>query len=157
MDIAEGKKYFPKVWSLVPESLSNEDLFINPFYGGDLRDCAEFQTGTGKDQVGEVVLFVDDEEIIRFFEQTAELYLYGAYNQVNVCQMRVRGTVKPEEDHAETERIRCRLKEVIRSRVGKQVNGLERDEAEDRYVILEKGRPFRFSPISYAYDTYERG
>lgn len=107
LSVAEGRKYLPNVWNIFFKPLTDGNFFVEPWENCELRDCAEFQLGTGKDQLDEIFFFVADEKLISFLKETVgELYLFGAYNQVSVCQMRVRGAVTCEEGHPEAEQMR---------------------------------------------------
>lgn len=158
MSVVEGRKFLPNVWNLFPKPLADENFFVEPWKNCELRDCADFRLGTEKDQIGEVFFFVTDEKLIIFLKGTmGELYLFGAYNQINVCQMRARGTVTCEEGHPETEQIKKRLRDVIESRMEASIHKLSKKEAEERYAIIENGLLFCFRISSYAYSMYERG
>lgn len=158
MSTEEGREFLPKVWNLFFKPLTREDFFVSPFGNHKFRDCAEFRLGSGGTQSDEIFFFINDEDLVQFLkETTGELYLFGAYNQVNVCQMRARGTVKFEGEHLETEEIKKRLADIVRSRINVSINKLDRDEVEERLKILRDGLLFSFHINSYAYSTYERG
>lgn len=157
LTIAKGAKYMPKVWNFFFESIDNGEFFVTPWAkkATEVADCAEFRLSGS---TPEILFFVLDEELARFLSSTHEqLYLFGAYNQVNVCQMRAKGTVTLEEAHPETEAIRERLRSKISARVGACVSKLSEQEAEKRFEILDRGKLFCFYPIEYAYAMYERG
>lgn len=154
LSVKEGRESFPKIWNLFFKPLANGDFFVEPWSNRALRDCAEFRL----DQSGEIFFFVDNEKLASFLkETTGKLYLFGAYNQINVCQMRASGTVTFETGHPETEQIRKRLYKAIESRTRVNINRLDEEEAEVRYSILKKGLLFCFHINSYGYNTYERG
>jgi len=160
MTAAEGRKFMPNVWNLFFKPLTEADFFVEPWENCELRDCADFQLGIGGDQPGEIFFFASDEKLIKFLSETlGELFLFGAYNQVNVCQMRAGGTVALAEGYPETEKIRKRLRDVIQHRAGEapRTRRLDKKEAEERFAILENGQLFRFLVSSYAYSMYERG
>lgn len=158
IDANMGRQYFPKVWTLVPVSLEDEEFFVNSFQGSDFRDCAEFHMGSGDNQPDEVILFVDNEDLIRLLEESTELYLFGAFNRVIVHQIRARCTVKPEDDSAEIGQIRKRLRTAIELKEENKENTyLYRESIDRRYATLDDGRPFRFTILSYELNTYERG
>jgi hypothetical protein len=160
MTAAEGRKFLPNVWNLFFKPFTEANFFIEPWENREFRDCADFRLGSEKGQLDEVFFFVTDEELIRFLNETlGELYLFGAYNQVSVCQMRAGGTVALAEEHPEAEQIRKRLRDAIEHRAGEapRTRRLNKKEAEERYAILENGLLFRFLISSYAYSVYERG
>jgi hypothetical protein len=133
------------------QPLTEPDFFVEPWKNLELRDCAEFQGG-------EVLFFVADEKLVAFLDAAKEgAYLFGAYNQITVCQMRARGTVLRGEVGSATEQLRNRLRVAIERRVDAEVDKLSGDEARARIAILEHGTPFRFRPTAYAYEVYTRG
>ena len=158
MSAAEGRKCLPNVWNLFLKPLTEENFSVEPWENRELRDCAEFRLGAGKDPVDEIFFFVADERLISFLKETAgELYLFGAYNQINVCQMRVRGAFTCEEGHPEAEQMRKRLLDAVELRVGAGGHKLDEKKVKERRAILESGLLFRFQISSYAYSLYERG
>ena len=158
LNFLEGRRFLLNVWNLFFKSLADENFFVEPWENCELRDCADFRLGHGEKQLDEVFFFVTDKELISFLkETTGELYLFGAYNQVHVCQMRARGTVACAEGHPETEQIKKRLRGTIEARMGAVVHRLSKREAEERYPILENSLLFCFRISSYAYSMYERG
>lgn len=155
MTAEEGRGFLPNVWNLFFKPFTEADFFVEPWENCELADCADFRMDSD-----EVFFFVTDEGLINFLKEVkGELFLFGAYNQINVCQMRARGHVAFEEGHSETEQIRKRLHDAIQSRAGElpRTRRLDRKEAEERYAILENGLLFRFLISSYAYSMYERG
>ena len=153
MSAEEGRKFLPNTWSLFFKPFTEADFFVEPWENRELADCADFRMDSD-----EVFFFVTDEGSINFLKEVkGELYLFGAYNQVNVCQMRARGHVALAEGHPETEQIRKNLRDRVESRVGARGHKLDEKEAEERYAILENGLLFRFLCSSYAYSMYERG
>jgi hypothetical protein len=158
LTIGEGREFLPKVQNLFFMPLREENFFVEPWSNRELRDCAEFRLGTGTNGAHEILFFVADEAMINFLESSpGELYLFGAYNQVHVCQMRARGKVTLQEEHPETEAIKERLQAAIAQRIDTSISKLHKSEAEERYRILACGRLFRFDTISYAYASYMRG
>jgi hypothetical protein len=158
MSVPEGRKFLPKIRNLFFKPLADENFFVEPWSNRELGDCAEFRLGAGKNGSDEVLFFVSDTGLISFLKEAkGELYLFGAYNQINVCQMRARGTVTLEEGHPEIGQVKVRLRSLIEPRVGSMVEKLDKAEAEERYAILNNGLPFCFRVGSYAYHMYDRG
>ena len=153
MTAEEGRKFLPNVWNLFFKPFTEANFFVEPWENCELADCADFRMDSD-----EVFFFVTDEGLINFLKEVkGELCLFGAYNQINVCQMRARGHVALTEGPPETEQIRKHLRDRIESRVGAPVHRLTEKEAKERCVILENGLLFRFLVSSYAYSMYERG
>jgi hypothetical protein len=158
MSPSEGRRFMPKIKNLIFKPLTDENFFVEPWENRELGDCAEFRLSTGRNASDEVLFFVSNSELVSFLKNTKqELYLFGAYNQINVCQMRARGTVTLEEKHPDSESIKARLRTAIESRVGSMIDKLNEEQAEERYSILNSGVLFRFQMSSYAYHQYERG
>ncbi len=151
LPVEKGRKYLPHIWNLFFKPLDEPDFFVEPWRNCELGDCAEFRED-------EVSFFVLDAELVAFLDGAREgLHLFGAYNQVNVCQMRARGTVSRVDDPAEIARVKKSRRASITKRVGKTVDGLREEEADARRVIIDSGTLFRFSVTSYAHKMYERG
>ena len=158
MSIPEGRRYLPSVWNLFFKPLTDENFFVEPWKNCELRDCAEFRLGNGRNGSHEILFFVTDEKLISFLQETSgEVYLFGAYNPINVCQMRARGTVVREENYPNVEQVKTRLHIAIERRVGAMVSKLNQEEAEERFTILHNGLLFCFRVNVYAYQMYERG
>ncbi|MDP2665059.1 MAG: hypothetical protein Q8P23_00180 [bacterium] len=138
--------------------IDDSSYFVQTGGNQELADCAEFQLGCGRDGSDEIYFFVENPLLVDFLKRTSDrLYLYGAYNQINVCQMRVLGSVTSETDNPETAGIRERSRSRITERVGVMVHKLTEREAEDRYRLIDNGHMFCFRCQEYAYETYERG
>jgi hypothetical protein len=153
--VEEGREFFPKVKNLIFKPKTEPDFFVEPWDFQDRRDCAEFRSGAVKD---EIFFFVSDDELIDFLTKEGDdLYIFGAYNQVNVCQIRVRGKIRILQGYDEKDGIKLRLRKSIHQRIGAEINGLTDQEAKERYAILEAGTLFYCQINAYAYNVYERG
>ena len=158
MVVEEGRESLPYIWNLFFRPLYDENFFVAPWGNREFADCAEFWMGTGVDDVDKVLFFVSDRGVVDFLKKaTDEIYLFGAYNQIHVCQMRARGKVVLEVSHPEMDEIKTRLRLAIKKRIGASVSQLDEAEAEVRYAILDTGLLFSFHINSYAYNEYERG
>jgi hypothetical protein len=158
LEAAEGVKYMPKVWNLHFKPLNEDNYFVEPWKNTALADCAEFRLSASNGGRSEVLFFVKDPELVDFLARSQEeLYMYGAYNQINVCQMRAKGSVAKLDTYPEADSIKQHLRDRIASRVGAFVSKLSQDEANERYTILDQGQMFCFRPTEYAYGMYERG
>ncbi|MFZ2886708.1 MAG: hypothetical protein WA021_02695 [Minisyncoccia bacterium] len=109
-----------------------------------------------------VLICVSDLETLRLIGNTPkELYLYGAFNQVNVCQMRARGTITGPLHRHDPEAIDCRTamhaRFVDRKPPRWRTKRLDDAEAQERFAILETGQFYVFVPAAFAYSMYERG
>jgi hypothetical protein len=159
LTLVDGTKFIPKVWNFFFKPTADENFFVEPWDNRELADCAEFRFDQMTGLLTEIFFFVSDEELIHFLLCTRgqPLYLFGAYNQLCVCQMRSLGIVTNEDSHSETFAIKERLHAKILKRITVTVNKLDREEAQVRLALLENGRLFSFRPVNYAYAVYERG
>jgi hypothetical protein len=158
INATEGTRCLQLVWNFSFMPISESELFITPFGDRERADCAEFQVDQASGLLVRVPFFVNSEELTNFLINTkGQIYLFGAYNQINVCQMRSLGTVTSEENHPDTDAIRERLRAKIKARIGARINKLWGNEAQTRFDILDRGKLFCFCPEDYAFATYERG
>jgi len=158
LTLVDGTKFIQNVWNFFFKPTGDEAFFVEPWDNRELADCAEFRFDQMTGLLTEILFFVSEEELIRFLLSTrGQLYLFGAYNQVDVCQMRSLGIVTNEDSHSEASAIRERLRAKILKRITATVNKLDREEVQARLALLENGRLFSFRPVNYAYAMYERG
>jgi hypothetical protein len=156
--VVEGTKYMQLVWNFFFAPISEEEFFVQPWGNRELADCAEFQVDQKKGLLVGIMFFVSDKKLKSFLLNTqGDLYLFGAFNQINVCQMRSKGIVTSEESHPKTEAIKKRLRAKILERTKTMISKLSEEEARIRFNILDRGKLFCFHPENYAYATYERG
>lgn len=158
LDTMEGARCLPSIKSIFFKPLEDDSYFVEPWENREMADCADFQLGTGENGAHEVFVFVEDEELISFLKDSdKEIYLYGAYNQITVVQMRALVRVVIEEDHPDVDAIRSRCRSAIEARIDAFVNKLSKEEAAARLRVLDNGTLFCFKVREYAYDFYERG
>jgi hypothetical protein len=158
LTIRNGTKFIKKIQNLFFKELKDEEFFVEPWDNKELADCVEFRLNQTKGLPNEILFFVSDEEIIRFLSNThGQLYLFGAYNQVSVCQMRAKGTVTLEDKRSDVRIIREHLRTKISMRIVADPRIFSEKEVQDRFKILDQGVLFCFHPEEYAYDMYERG
>jgi len=157
---SDGAVYLQNVWNLLFKPLTEASFFIEPWHSGVPNDCVAFRLNPTKNAVSKIYFCVSNHETLDFLKRTrGEIYLYGAYNQIIVCQMRARGSVDCEEKNPEAEKIKECLRAQARRKATKNsvVDKLSREELAERLKILDEGELFCFRPKSYAYATYERG
>lgn len=157
LEVSEAVKFVPYIWSLHFKSLEKDDYFVEPWSNNAFADCVEFRLSLVEDKPSEIYFFVTDTELVNFLTNTSKLYLYGAYGQVTVCQIQVKGCVTLEVDNSKDEDIRRCSRDRITARINATVHGISEDEAKERFKIIEKGQLFCFHPEEYAYSTYGRG
>ena len=158
LDTSVGPRYLRHIWNMHFKPIGDSAHFVQAGKNHELADCAEFQLGCGRGGSDEIYFFVADPALAEFLKHTSgSLYLYGAYNQINVVQMRVLGSVTLETDNPEAASIRERSWVRITERVGVNVHKLTEREAEERYRLIANGQMFCFRCQEYAYETYERG
>ena len=158
LKFADGTEFIQHVQNFFFKPIGEEEFFVEPWENRELADCAEFRFSQTTGLLTEILFFVCDEELVRFLLCTREqLYLFGAYNQVDVCQMRSLGIVTSEESHPEAYALRERLRAKILKKIIAPAIRLNEEEAQVRFDLLEKGKLFSFHPVNYAYAMYERG
>lgn len=154
----QGREFLPKIENIFLKPLKEDWFFVEPWNNRELRDCAEFRLGPGREGPDEVLLFVSEAATVSFLaETTGDLYLYGAYGQISVCQMRALGTVRSAHAHPERDWIRTRLLGGIRERVRSCIDRLTPEDVALREQILESGTLFSFHIKRCAYHVYDRG
>ena len=86
-------------------------------------------------------------------------YLFGAYNEINVIQMRAEVSVTEiTEKKACIKIIDLMKKRLSGENIGDRfLNEPDEEEKEKALNLLLEGRIFLFEPISYFYDSYQRG
>lgn len=158
----EGIKYFPLIGTVF---ISNDkDLWANPFQNRDLRlrcflKVIDFRTM-------EIFFHLTKDEVNKKTEITSfpcKTYFSGAYNQVNVCQMRAFGELHLLTDSADINKFIDELKVDLEKRTNDtKVSSMYQVKTEEKIKALEivsknDGMFFKFIPISYASHMYERG
>lgn len=151
LSLSDGAKYLPRIKNFVFKTVDEDHYFVTSSEYEELALCAEFRLADVADALSLLYFFVDDEDTIELLRTYAnDIYLYGTYNSVTVCQMRVRGTVVHEIEHLEERTLRARIRTNLSDLIeGKLVRRCER--------ILDLGQLFSFHPVQYAYRVYERG
>jgi hypothetical protein len=131
--------------------------------GTKIRDCSLIE----KDSSGsvELTLVIPETPYATIEAAGLEVFLYGAYNRITVCQMRVRGFLYSwKEERHKTEQAKARLRTKINGECESDpVNTLgsdgsfSKEQLRKRLALIEIGTVFTFLPRSYAYAFYERG
>jgi len=156
----EGIKFFPNIGTIFISD--KEDLWANPFENRDLRRRCFFKIIDEKTM--EIFFHLTEDE----FKETeiifpCKTYFSGAYNQINVCQMRAFGELHLITENSDIDKFKNELKVDLDKRTNNtkissmyQVTTKEKEEALE-IVLKNKGMFFKFVPISYASHMYERG
>ena len=156
----EGIKFFPLIGTIFVSD--DEDLWANPFQNRELRPRCFFKI-IDKNTM-EIFFHLTKNEFKRTKIETLPCHTYfsGAYNQINVCQMRAFGelyllTEAPDVDKFKNELVVDLDKRTNNTKVSSmnQVTTQEKNVALE--VVSHGGMFFKFVPISYAKHTYERG
>lgn len=153
---------FPNIQNIFFKPLSEPDYFVEPWENREVRDCSIFRrTTTDGSEKLELFFCTGGPKLLESLQNGEnEMFLYGAYNQVTVCQMRVKGVVKPVHNHRDRMDIRRLLGLKIH---GGQTddplkdNDLNEDELRARLLTLAVCDLFHFEPQEYAWSSYERG
>jgi len=156
----EGWNYLSLIWTIF---LSEEpDLFAEPFSNRHLRYRCLFVK-----EVNNIYLYLTNEEIksIKCLNPLpSKIYFYGAYNQIEVCQMRSYGTIKVVVDkrrHMIIELMTRRLngEQIISDNFCRNIKDNLNDDGTQKSLksLSLEGKLYCFEPISYDFDLYERG
>ena len=103
------------------------------------------------------------EKVDKFFlnlinscSDLSKMYFYGAYNQVNVVQMRATGSI-------ENCGLLTNIQDLMQRRLlGEEIGDKfqikpEKEEVLHALKLLEKGTIVCFKPVSFAYNSHETG
>lgn len=152
---SDGMKMLPCIWNLYVTNSSNG--FIDPFSLRSLRHRCFFEKSNG------II-----NNLLVFFHLTAEeeaamtlspnVYLYGAFNQVDVNQMRSCGRLR-KLDRFERDRF---IEKITNRLDGKKIGDklspvIGRADKQEVLQLLQSGNCYCFEPLKYAYQTYARG
>jgi hypothetical protein len=162
LSASDGIKYLPKIWTVLLTDDPEFNVQSFTFRELRLRCYFDFLNKEIGDTVSVYFHLGTDELFKDMFPNLLpkEINFYGAYNQINVCQMKSHGYIQAMND---TE------KEKYLSLMQKRMSGIETgDEEFERNFfgdgdyskalkMLESGNFFRFDPITFEHDSYERG
>jgi len=163
LSVEKGKKYLSKIWTMF--FYKDENFFPNPFSFRQLRQRCFFNK-QGKISDDFLIYFHLTNDESKEFDLKPlpdKIYMYGAYNQVTVCQMRSLGEIREM-----TNEEKNKFKELIEKRLeGKnigdsfmetipksKISDLERTQI---ITLMQLGNFYCFKPLDYAYHVYERG
>jgi hypothetical protein len=158
----EGRKYFPLIWTIFLEK-EDANFFAEPFSNQRIRfRCFFDQNGSeiaGKGKLS--VFFQLTKEEVEEFELKKlpkKIYFYGAYNQINVVQIKSYGKIRTMTQEEKESFIIHAIENLQNKGKGPFSLRDKEKEAEVLSVIKSrKGEFYRFDPISYSFNTYERG
>ncbi len=139
--------------------LEEENYYVESWGNKALAECAEFRLDPGDGTRGsEIYFFAKDEELVAFLTgSSGQLYLYGAAGQVNVLQMRVKGSMTLEAASHEAQGIREHRRALITEKMGQLTDQYGRDRFKECIELIDTGQLFCFHPTEYAWSSYERG
>jgi len=159
----DGELNLRKIWNVY---LTKEDnLWVSSFTKPRIRYRTIFKEENGKLTAYFHLTKKELEENVDLSSKSRTIYMYGTYNQVQVCQMKSYGKIREMTDEEKNKFIK-----VIKGRFNgdkKQFDpdpkycpnskGLDYNEKETGLkAINSEGFFFRFDPIDYEYNVYER-
>lgn len=159
---AEGVECFPKIGSIFVSN--DKDLWANPFENTKLRHRCFFEKID--DRTMKIFFHLTKDELNKKTSITSfpcKTYFSGAYNQVNVCQMRAFGELYQITEPADIVTFKEKLMIDLKNRTNdtnvSSMNEVTTEEKQNALKIISEndGLFFKFIPISYAYHIYERG
>jgi len=151
----KGMEMFPLVWTVFPST--DTGVFVNPFFDRPLRHRCFFEKSKGLTKQLTVFFHLNEEEDSGLF-RLSEVFLYGAFNEITVHQLRVFGKIR-EMDRNE----RSGFIKIIKNRLAGHASEDQLplmptiQEKEKALKKLQGGRFYRFDPLYYDHGTYERG
>jgi hypothetical protein len=160
----EGKKYLSKIWTIF--FYKDENFFANPFDFRQLRQRCFFDKSGTISEDFLVYFHLSDKELKDFpdlMPLPEKIYLYGAYNQITVCQMRSAGNIREMTESEKNKFVQLMEKRLSGHDIGdsfmKTVPKQKMLNHEILQVIelMKFGKFYCFVPLDYAYDVYERG
>jgi hypothetical protein len=158
----EGVKCFPHIGSIFVSD--DKDLWANPFENTELRHRCFFEIKDSRTM--EIFFHLTQNECNNKTSITTfpcKTYFSGAYNQINVCQMRAFGELILITEPADIEAFREKLTIDLKNRTNDtNVSSMNEVTTEEKLKALEitskdDGMFFKFIPKSYASHMYERG
>ena len=154
---AEATCLMQNVWNFCFKPLTEDNFFVEPWKNQELSDCAEFQPAQTEAESSKIFFFAGPELLILLTDTPESKYLYGAYNQITVCQMQACGSTTVATNHPEASAIEKRIRRRIVKRQNRRGGRLSAEEAAIRHVMLNTGTLLCFKPEAYGQAGYTRG
>lgn len=155
----EGWLYLSKIWTVF---LSKDpDLWVNPFEHRDQRYRCLFM-----DSEKCIYLYLTSHEIVKtecLDVSSDGIFFSGAYNQINVCQMRSVATIESVGKYEKSYILfliekRLRGEKIPSDNFKKYFFDPNKEEKMKALKYLRSdGILFCIKPSSFEYHTYERG
>ncbi|MFA4942243.1 MAG: hypothetical protein WC564_01230 [Patescibacteria group bacterium] len=153
----EGVSTLPLAWTVFVRP--DKNYSADPFSYRTLRYRCFFDKLQGQLSEKLMVYFhlIEGDESNDYLPSSKNVYLYGAFNQVNVYQVRSFGKVREM-----TEEERVKFIKIIKDRLnGKDVGDelpikLSGQEKELVLIRLKTGTFYCFEPVSYELGIYHR-
>ena len=154
----EGLVLLPKILTVFVSK--DPELWANPFQNLEERHHCFFE----KSESGMIAYFYLTLKKYKIYfleslKNSEKFYLSGAFNYMEVCQVRAFGEVSEIVGDKKNQMIDLMNKRLKGEETNDPISySLSRDEKRD-YLIpsSEEGIMYSFKPESYAYHTYERG
>lgn len=151
----EGIKNLPLIWTMFLSQ--SEDLFAEPFSNRKLRYRCIFEKTNGIAENLKVYFHLsENEELLLPIPES--VYLYGAFNQITVCQMRSFGNAREMVEEEKRNFIKLIKKRLAGKKLSDKLPlAMSYEESQEALLLIQSGKFYCFEPLEYAYDTYERG
>jgi hypothetical protein len=158
----EGIKILPKIWTIFLSQKS--DLWAEPFSNRKLRFRCFFEKSNGLAKRLTVYFHLSEKELANeeeILESSDTIYLYGAFNQVTVCQVRSFGNIRMMTEEEKTNFVTLMKKRFSRKKSKSDTDKLPLamsfQELREALLLLKSGKFYCFEPLDYAYHVYEWG
>jgi hypothetical protein len=150
--------FLPQIWTVFLSKDPN--LFAEPFSNRRLRHRCLFEKS--KDKI--TVYFYLNPEDIKFVDlesmtSSEKIYFYGAFNHINIFQVRAFGEVSKVVGEKKDQIINLMIKRLKGKKTNDPVSlKLERKEKSKTLISLKEKRTlYALTPDSYAYRVHEKG
>ncbi len=150
----EGIKMLPLIWTIFLSQ--SEDLWAEPFSNRKMRYRCIFEKTNGIAEELKVYFHLSEKELVSNMPES--IYFYGAFNQINVHQVRSFGNVREMTDEEKENFIKLIKVRLTGKAIGDRLPApMSFKESQEIPLLIQSGKFYFFEPLEYAYHVYERG
>lgn len=154
----EGRRLLSLIWTI--NLCQDADYFVNPFSNRRLRYRSIIRKIPPSGEKILVYFHLSPQEGFPDLNPLPKtIYLYGAFNQINVYQVRCRGNIremKPNEQKSFIRNVLARL--IDHQDIGDKLRYKPSVQEEIKEAsLINEGKYYLFEPLEYALGSYERG
>lgn len=146
-----GKKMASHIWNVF--LTENPDMFVTPYGNRQLRRKCHFAVGN------KIYLHLSNQEIVENFPEgitdSDKIFLYGAFNQAHVNQIKIVGNLRILKNACYAEQaIRNKLLTMNKENDESKPRSRQ-DEIDNALNSMKDGVFLSFTPTSYEHAEYE--